>query len=65
MSKETKDWWEYSSKYYQEECNIPIDVHYGAGSPNEKYFGLLGNVKNKKILELGCGGAQCSIALAK
>jgi len=65
MSKETKDWWEYSSEYYQQECNIPIDVHYGPGSPNEQQLGLLGNVTNQDILELGCGGAQCSIAFAK
>lgn len=65
MSKETKKWWEYSSQYYQKECKIPIDVHYGPGSPNENHFKLLGNVKNKKILEIGCGGAQCSIAFAK
>jgi len=26
---------------------------------------LIGSVKNKHVLELGCGGAQCSIAFAK
>ena len=64
MSRETKEWWEYSSAYYQEECRIPVDVHYGAGSPNEKKLNLPGNVKGKKILEIGCGGVQCSIAFA-
>tara|TARA_Y100000310_G_scaffold73929_1_gene70072 strand:+ start:440 stop:1186 length:747 start_codon:yes stop_codon:yes gene_type:complete len=65
MTKETKKWWEYASKDYQEECRIPIDIHYGPGSPNEKHFKLLGNVKGMKILEIGCGGAQCGIAMAK
>lgn len=65
MSKETKKWWEYASKYYQEECKIPIDIHYGPGSPNEDYYKLLGNLKGKKVLEIGCGGAQCGIAMAK
>jgi ubiquinone/menaquinone biosynthesis C-methylase UbiE len=65
MSKETKEWWDHSSRYYQEECRIPVDIHYGPGSPNEKQLGLLGNVKNKRVLELGCGGAQCSIAFAE
>ena len=65
MTKETKKWWEGQSKDYQKECNIPIDIHYGPGSPNEKHYKLLGNIKGKKILEIGCGGAQCSIAMAK
>ncbi len=56
MTKETKKWWESASEYYQKISKIPIDVHYGPGSPNEKHFKLLGNVKGKKILEIGCGG---------
>ena len=65
MTKETKKWWESSAKDYQKECEIPIDIHYGPGSPNEKTLKLLGNLKGKKILEIGCGGAQCGIAMAK
>ncbi|MAG79222.1 hypothetical protein CMI40_02500 [Candidatus Pacearchaeota archaeon] len=65
MTKETKKWWEGMAKYYQEECKIPIDIHYGPGSPNEKELKLLGNLKGKNILEIGCGGAQCGIAMAK
>ena len=65
MTKETKKWWESSSKDYQKTCKIPIDIHYGPGSPNERHFKLLGNLKGKKILEIGCGGAQCGIAMAK
>ncbi len=65
MTKEVKKWWEYASKGYQKECKIPIDIHYGPGSPNEKNLKLLGNIKGKKILEIGCGGTQCGIAMAK
>jgi len=65
MTKETKKWWEGASKDYQEECKIPIDIHYGPGSPNEKNLKLLGNLKGKKVLEIGCGGSQCGIAMAK
>lgn len=63
--EEIKKWWEISSKDYQEECKIPIDIHYGPGAPNEKVLRLLGNLKGMKILEIGCGGAQCGIAMAK
>lgn len=65
MPKEAKRWWEANGRAYQEECRIPIDVHYGAGSPNEDDLGLIGSVAGKRVLEIGCGGAQCSIAFAK
>ena len=65
MSRETKKWWEFSSKDYQKECRIPMDIHYGPGSPNEKHLKLMGNLNGKKVLEIGCGGAQCGIAMAK
>lgn len=65
MTKETKDWWEQSSEGYQRSCKIPADIHYGPGAPNEQKLKLLGNLKGKKVLEIGCGGAQCGIAMAK
>lgn len=65
MTKETKAWWEYASEGYQKETKIPIDIHYGPGSPNEDKLKLLGNLKGKKVLEIGCGGAQCGVSMAK
>ena len=65
MTKETKKWWEQVSEWYQKESKIPISIHYGPGSPNEDKLKLLGNLKGKDILEIGCGGAQCGIAMAK
>ncbi|MCX6770705.1 MAG: class I SAM-dependent methyltransferase [Candidatus Micrarchaeota archaeon] len=65
MTKETKKWWEETSAWYQAECKIPIGVHYGPGSPDEDKLKLMGSVKGKKVLEIGCGGAQCSISFAK
>lgn len=65
MIKQAKEWWNKHAIAYQKETNIPIDIHYGPGSPNEDELQLIGDVKNKHVLELGCGGAQCSIAFAK
>jgi len=65
MTKETKEYWNFMSKSYQEDSKLKIDINYGPGSPNEKSLRLLGNLKGKSILEIGCGGAQCSIAFAK
>jgi len=65
MTKETKKWWESVSKDYQKESKIKIGIHYGPGAPFEDKLKLLGNLKGKKVLEVGCGGAQCGIAMAK
>lgn len=68
MTKETKQWWEDTAKYYQEDSNIPIGIHYGPGAPFEdgKYgLHILGKLKGRRVLEIGCGGAQCGIAMAK
>ena len=43
----------------------PSVAHYGPDIPTEAELRLLGDLKGKKVLELGCGGAQCSIAFAK
>jgi len=65
MIPEAKNWWEEHGRQYQEMCNIPIDVLYGVGSPNDAELGLIGSVAGKSVLEIGCGGAQCSVAFAK
>ena len=66
MTKEIKKWWEEASQHYQKGNKIHTkSAHYGPYSPDEDKLKLLGNIKNKKILEIGCGGGQCSIAFAK
>jgi len=64
-SDEIKEWWENHSEDFQEEYKVEVDINYGPGSPNEDSLNLLGDIKGKDILEIGCGGAQCGIALAK
>jgi ubiquinone/menaquinone biosynthesis C-methylase UbiE len=65
MTKEIKKWWEEASSSYQQETRIPIGIHYGPGAPFDNELKLLENLKGKKVLEIGCGGAQCGIAMAK
>ncbi|MEQ8225670.1 MAG: class I SAM-dependent methyltransferase, partial [Candidatus Eremiobacterota bacterium] len=40
-------------------------VHYGPLSSGEEDLRLMGDVSGKKILDLGCGGGQNSVALAR
>jgi SAM-dependent methyltransferase len=61
-----KKGWNIISKEYQEKTQISLeDVHYGPISPGELELKLLGNVKGKRVLEIGCGGGQNTIVLAK
>jgi len=58
--------WDRHSAAYQEGARLPTDVaHYGPDIGTEADFRLLGDLKGKRVVELGCGDAQCSIAFAK
>ena len=61
-----KKGWNAISRSYQAKTAISLDdVHYGPISPGESELKLLGDVRRRDVLELGCGGGQNSIALAK
>ena len=52
--------WDRQSAAYQDVANLPTNVaHYGPDIPTEAELRLLGDLRGKKVLELGCGGAQC------
>ncbi len=40
-------------------------IHYGTGLASEAEFRLLGDVRGKRVLDLGCGTGQAAIALAR
>lgn len=59
-------YWDRISGLYQAETRISVhDVHYGPLVPGENELQLLGEVRARDMLELGCGGGQNSIALAR
>ena len=56
--------WDAMSPSYQADSQIALDdVHYAPFAPGETFYQLMGDVSNKRILELACGAAQNSIAL--
>jgi ubiquinone/menaquinone biosynthesis C-methylase UbiE len=58
--------WNLIAPHYQAEHKIPASfVHYGPHCPNEDQLQLIGDVRGKHVLEIGCGGGQCSIAFAE
>lgn len=66
MSISLKDGWDRISENYQQRSGIPTDdVYWGDFVATERQLKILGDTKGKRILEIGCGGAQNSIALSK
>ena len=65
MIIEAKQWWEKHAAEYQRQCQIPIDILYGPGAPNEDELKLIGSVAGKHVLEIGCGGAETGNDVAR
>ena len=66
IKKAIQSGWDRMSATYQSETRISLDdIHYGPLCPGERELRLLGDVRGKRVLELACGAAQNSIALAK
>lgn len=58
--------WDLLSREYQAHHKISTRrIHYGPNIPSEDDLQLIGDVSGKNILEMGCGGGQCSIAFAR
>ncbi len=58
--------WNEISAWYQARHEIPTEsAHYGPWAPLENELRLLGTVQGMRILEVGCGGGQCSVAFAR
>ncbi|MFX0085824.1 MAG: class I SAM-dependent methyltransferase [Candidatus Hodarchaeota archaeon] len=58
--------WNRLSEYYQSNTHISLDdIHYSPYSFGELKLRIIGDVKGLDCLELGCGGGQISIVLAK
>ncbi len=62
----TEQAWDRLSEQYQAAHNIPTKyIHYGPHCPTEDDLQLLGHVGGKDVVELGCGGGQCSVSFAQ
>ena len=59
--------WDRQAARYQAGADFLFtEVDFGDRDlPTEKDLNMIGNVNGKKVLEIGCGGANCGISLAK
>ena len=65
VTDNTAAWDEAASAYLAATTYPTTVVHYGADIGSEADFRLLGDLKGKRVLELGCGGGQNAVAFAK
>lgn len=68
MEEKSREWWNAWAHQFQEEYGgeeIEVGIDWGPGAPKDDDMGLLGDVEGKTAIELGCGGAQFGIAVAK
>lgn len=61
MTEEVKAWWELTAEWFQEDIDLDVGLNWTGMSAERD---LLDDVAGAEILELGCGGGHCSIALA-
>ena len=58
--------WDAIAEHYQAQTGIRTDrIHYGAGTPTENELQLLGDPSGKDLIDVGCGGAQNTIAFKR
>lgn len=66
MAADNASAWDRIADWYLDAVKLPTDVvHYGPDGPTEAELRLLGDVRGRRALELGCGGGHNAIVLAK
>lgn len=63
MTEEVKRWWEATANEFQNAIDLDAGVDWTMYYRED--LELLGDVAGADVLELGCGGGQCAVALAE
>lgn len=63
MTEEVRQWWEATADDFQAEAGIDPGVDWVFLYDAD--LELLGDVEGEDVLELGCGGGQCTVAMAE
>lgn len=64
MTEKAREWWNAWADEFQEEHDGP-SIAFGVGASPGDDLGLLGELEGTDVIELGCGGAQFGVAVAK
>lgn len=66
MPIDLADAWDRYAASYQEAVRWPVDVvHFGPDLPTEADLRLVGDLRGRRVLDLGCGGGQNAVAMAR
>lgn len=63
MTQEVRQWWEATAEDFQDEAGIDPGVDWVF--LYDENLELLGDVEGQRLLELGCGGGQCTVGMAE
>jgi ubiquinone/menaquinone biosynthesis C-methylase UbiE len=63
MTEEVKRWWEATAEHFQDDIDLPVGINWTGFGHSD--LTLLDDVAGNDVVELGCGGGQCSVALAE
>ena len=65
MTEEVRDWWEARADGFQDEIDMDVGINWtGQWAPDVAPFDD-GDLDGARVLELGCGGGQCTVAVAQ
>jgi len=65
-NKHNEESWDKLASHYQSANIISVkNYHYNPYGPGDNELGIIGDVQGLEILEVGCGGGQNAIVLAK
>jgi SAM-dependent methyltransferase len=62
--RETRRWWEETAQHFQAEVNLSVGIDWGPGVPTEP-VNILPDLNGLDVVELGCGGGQLGVGIAK
>lgn len=62
--RETREWWEATAAYFQDETGIEVGIDWGPGIAADD-LGVLPDVTGATVVELGCGGGQLGVGIAE
>ena len=65
MTEEVKRWWEETARWFQADIDLDVGINWTGTGNESSDLDLLTDVAGADVVELGCGGGQCTVELAR
>lgn len=63
MTDDVREWWDATAEYFQAESDVEVGLGWGWDGIDDET--MVGDVEGADVLELGCGGGQCTVEMAR